>query len=117
METGDINTDFADIKAMLRRSSKSDAILGIGESELGSVIEAVQKTINSHFFNRSLKGAKAIIFNVTASENLELFAVQEVMEYLRKQTQNDETDIFFGTVIDNKMGTKVRTMLVASDFE
>jgi len=117
LDIGDINTDFADIRTMLRSSNKSDAILGIGESETGSVIEAVQKTINSPFFNRSLKGAKAIIFNVTAGENLELIAVQEAMDYLRKQTQNEDTDIFFGTVIDNEMGEKVRTMLIASDFE
>ena len=117
MTIGDINTDFADIKAMLRRSNKSDAILGIGESESGSVMEAVQKTINSPLFNRTLKGARAIIFNVTANENLELFAVNEAMDYLRKQTQNEETDIFFGTVVDNSMGDTVRTMLIASDFE
>ncbi len=117
LDIGDINTDFADIRTMLRSSNKSDAILGIGESETGSVIEAVQKTINSPFFNRSLKGAKSIIFNVTAGENLELIAVQEAMDYLRKQTQNEDTDIFFGTVIDNEMGEKVRTMLIASDFE
>jgi cell division protein FtsZ len=117
LDIGDINTDFADIRTMLRSSNKSDALLGIGESETGSVIEAVQKTINSPFFNRSLKGAKAIIFNVTAGENLELIAVQEAMDYLRKQTQNEDTDIFFGTVIDNEMGEKVRTMLIASDFE
>ena len=117
LDIGDINTDFADIRTMLRSSNKSDALLGIGESETGSVIEAVQKTINSPFFNRSLKGAKAIIFNLTAGENLELIAVQEAMDYLRKQTQNEDTDIFFGTVIDNEMGEKVRTMLIASDFE
>ena len=39
------------------------------------------------------------------------------MYYLRKQTQNEDTDIFFGTVIDNEMGETVRTMLIASDFE
>ena len=117
LDFGDINTDFADIRTMLRSSSKSDAILGIGESEDGSVIEALQETINSPFFNHSLKGAKSIIFNVTAGESLELYAVNEAAEYLHEQTQNEETEIFFGTVIDNEMDTKVRTMLIASGFE
>ena len=117
LDFGDINTDFADIRTMLRSSSKSDAILGIGESEDGSVIEALQETINSPFFNHSLKGAKSIIFNVTAGESLELYAVNEAAEYLHEQTQNEETEIFFGTVIDNEMDTKVRTMLIASGFD
>jgi cell division protein FtsZ len=54
---------------------------------------------------------------VTAGESLELYAVNEAAEYLHKQTQNEETEIFFGTVIDNEMDKKVRTMLIASDFE
>lgn len=117
MQIGFINVDFADVKSLLKSSDKSEAILGIGESESRSVVEAVQKTINSPLLSHTIKGAGAIIFNIYASEMLELSAIEEAMEYIKKETQREDIDVFLGVTLDENIGEKIRTMLIATDFQ
>ncbi len=115
LTTGVINVDFADVSAMFRQSISSDALLGIGESKIDAVA-AVKEAVGSPLVERSLKGARGVILNLTGSEKLSLHAVSEAMEYIQEQTGND-VNIIMGTVVDNDFGDNVRVTLIATDFE
>ena len=115
LTTGIINVDFADVQTIFRKSDSSDAILGIGESVSGHVVEAVQHAIESPLIERSLAGARGIILNISGDDTLSLFEVNEAMEYISDHTHPD-AEIIFGTVEDKSMGDKVRATLVATDF-
>lgn len=112
---GVINVDFADVRSIFQQSRSSDAILGIGVSEEGRAIEAVQKAIASPLIERPLDGARGIILNISGDENLSLYEVTEATEFVDEHTHPD-VNIILGTVIEKGMGREVRATIVATDF-
>lgn len=114
LTVGVINVDFADVNSIFKQSSHPDAILGIGESDLGAV-EAVKEAINSPLVERKLSGARGIILNVSGSEHLTLYEVNEATKYVYEQTHPD-VNIILGTVINEKLGDRVRITIIATDF-
>ena len=113
--TGVVNVDFADVVSIFRQSGSSDALLGIGESRNGSVIEAVQHAIESPLVERALDGARGLILNISGDETLPLFEVNEAMEYVTAHTHPD-LNVVFGTIVEPTLSGTVRATLVATDF-
>ena len=113
--TGVVNVDFADVVSIFRQSGSSDALLGIGESRNGSVIEAVQHAIESPLVERALDGARGLILNISGDETLPLFEVNEAMEYVTAHTHPD-LNVVFGTIVEPMLSGTVRATLVATDF-
>ncbi len=111
---GVVNSDFADITTIFKQSASSDAILGIGRSNI-SAVKAVQQAIESPLIDRSLKGARGILLNITGDENLPLFDVNEAASYIYSQTE-DDVNIIFGAVIDKNMNGVVQVTIIATDF-
>ncbi len=114
LTTGFINVDFADVTTIFQQSSSSEAILGIGKSNINAV-KAVQNALESPLVERSLKGARGMILNITGDENLSLYEVNEAADYLFSHTE-DEVNIIFGVVINKKMNGIIQAMIIATDF-
>ena len=114
LTTGVVNVDFADVTTIFTQSKSSDALLGIGQSNI-SAVKAVQQAIQSPLIDKSLKGARGVIFNITGDENLSLHDVNEAAEYIFKQTE-DDVNIILGTVINPKMNGTVQATIIATDF-
>ncbi len=115
LTTGVINVDFADVVSIFRQSHSSDALLGIGESSIGRVVEAVQRAIESPLVERELNGAKGLVMNISGDQRLSLFDVNEAMEYVMEHTHPD-VNIIFGVIQEPSLGDTVRATLVATDF-
>ena len=64
---GFINVDFADVTTIFQQSESSDALLGIGRSNI-SAVKAVQQAIESPLIDRSLQGARGMILNIRKFE-------------------------------------------------
>ena len=111
---GFVNVDFADVTTIFRQSESSDAILGIGKSNI-SAVKAVQQAVESPLIDKSLKGARGIILNITGDENLSLYDVNEATSYIYSQTE-DDVNIILGTVIDKKMNGVIQATIIATDF-
>ena len=114
MTTGVVNVDFADVTTIFTQSKSSDALLGIGQSNI-SAVKAVQQAIQSPLIDKSLKGARGVIFNITGDENLSLHDVNEAAEYIFKQTE-DDVNIILGTVINPNMNGTIQATIIATDF-
>lgn len=114
LSTGVINVDFADVTTIFRQSESSDAILGIGVSTV-SALKAVQQALQTPLIDKSLKGARGVILNITGDENLPMYEVDEAAKYIFSQTAED-VNIILGTVIDPKMKGKVQATIIATDF-
>ena len=114
LSTGVINVDFADVTTIFRQSESSDAILGIGVSDV-SALKAVQQALQTPLIDRSLKGARGVILNITGDESLPMYDVDEAAKYIFSQTAED-VNIILGTVIDPKMKGKVQATIIATDF-
>lgn len=114
LETGFINVDFADVTTIFRHSESSDALLGIGRSAKDAV-DAVKAAAESPLLARSLKGARAIILNLTSDDSLSMYDVDEATSYITKQTSAD-VDLILGTVIKEEMNGEIQATLIATDF-
>ena len=114
LTTGVVNVDFADVTTIFTQSKSSDALLGIGQSNI-SAVKAVQQAIQSPLIDKSLKGARGVIFNITGDENLTLHDVNEAADYIFSQTEGD-VNIILGTVVNPKMKGLVQATIIATDF-
>ena len=114
LTTGVVNVDFADVTTIFRQSESSDALLGIGRSDK-SAIYAVKQAVDSPLIEKSLKGARGIILNITASDDLSLYDVNEATQYIFDNADKN-VNIIFGAVIDKDMGDTVQATIIATDF-
>ena len=114
LTTGFVNVDFADVTTIFQQSESSDALLGIGRSNI-SAVKAVQQAIESPLIDKSLHGARGIILNITGDENLSLYDVNEAASYIFGQTE-DDVNIILGAVIDKSMNGMIQATIIATDF-
>ena len=114
LTTGIVNVDFADVTTIFTQSKSSDALLGIGQSNI-SAVKAVQQAIQSPLIEKSLKGARGVIFNITGDDTLALHDVNEAANYIFSQTE-DDVNIILGTVVNPKMNGMVQATIIATDF-
>ena len=114
LTTGVINVDFADMTTIFRQSESSDALLGIGRSKI-SAVQAVKEAIESPLIDKSLKGARGIILNITGDETLPIHDVNAAASYIFSQTE-DDVNIILGTVIDKNMNGEIQATIIATDF-
>jgi len=114
LTTGFVNVDFADVTTIFRQSESSDALLGIGQSKR-SAVDAVKKAVSSPLIEKSLKGARGIILNITGDENLTLYDVDEATRYICSNTDQD-VNIIFGTIVDENMKGEIQATIIATDF-
>ena len=114
LTTGFINVDFADVTTIFQQSTSSEAILGIGQSNI-SAIKAVQNALESPLIDRSFKGARGMILNITGDNELSLYEVNEAADYILSKTES-EVNMIFGVVINRKMKGVIQAMIIATDF-
>ena len=114
LTTGFINVDFADVTTIFQQSTSSEAILGIGQSNI-SAVKAVQNALESPLIDRSFKGARGMILNITGDNELSLYEVNEAADYILSKTEG-EVNMIFGVVINRKMKGVIQAMIIATDF-
>ncbi|WP_420440380.1 cell division protein FtsZ [Candidatus Poriferisodalis sp.] len=112
---GLINTDFADVKAIM--SSAGTALMGIGRAHGENRSKnAARQAVSSSLLEESIEGARGILLNIAAGPDLGLFEVNEAAEVIR-EVAHAEANIIFGTVIDDSLGEEIRVTVVAAGFD
>ena len=113
MHPGMINVDFADVKTVM--SEMGMAMMGTGFA-IGDdrAREAAQSAIRSPLLEDvNLQGARGILVNITAGENLSLGEFSEVGDTIEEFASDDAT-VVVGTVIDPELGDEMRVTVVAT---
>jgi cell division protein FtsZ len=114
---GLINRDFSDIRAIM---------LGMGYAMMGTAtcrgerapVEAARQAISSPLLEEGgVKGARGVLINITASSRLSLHDVNEACSLIRGATTNEEVQINFGVVLDEKMEDEVKITVIATGFQ
>lgn len=114
---GYINVDFADVCTIMRDGGKALMGTSLAEGE-DRAITAVEEAINSPLLdNMGVEGAKAIIVNITASEDsLRMDETTDIVEYVQNSAGN-EANIIYGIVYDNGMEESLRVTVIATRYE
>ena len=113
MHPGHINVDFADVKTVM--SEMGMAMMGTGFAcGEDRAREASESAIRSPLLEDvNLQGARGILVNITAGENLSLGEFSEVGDTIEEFASDDAT-VVVGTVIDADLDEEMRVTVVAT---
>ncbi len=112
---GLINTDFADVNAIMRNAGT--AIMGVGSSTgEGRAVNAARAAITSPLLEASIDGARGILMNIVGGPDVTLSEVTQAAEIIHSVAHAD-ANIIFGSVIDDTIGDTVRVTVIAAGFD
>ena len=116
LKPGIINLDFADIRSVMTEMGK--AMMGTGEATgENRAITAAETAINNPLLeDTSLRGAKALIVNVTGGPELGFYEVDEAVQRIRNEVDED-ANLIFGSAIDNSLDGTIRVSVVATGID
>jgi cell division protein FtsZ len=113
---GLINLDFADVRAVMTEMGK--AMMGTGEAQGDDrALMAAQNAIANPLLDEvSLKGAKAVLINVTGGLDMTLLEVDEAANAISEQV-DDDANIIFGAAFDPSLDGMIRVSVVATGMD
>lgn len=110
---GLINVDFADVRTVMSEMGMAMMGSGVGHGE-DRAREAATAAIASPLLEDvSLNGARGILVNVTAGQDLSIGEFEEVGEAVKEFASEDAT-VVVGTVIDPELDGELRVTVVAT---
>src|SRR5260370_1251505 len=112
---GLVNVDFADVRSVLREAGTALMSIGQGQGR-NRAQQAAEEAIAGGFLNVSIRGAQRVLFNISGGEDMTLFDVNEVAEYIGKAI-DDTADITFGAVIYSRLDDMIRVTLIAAGMQ
>lgn len=112
---GIINVDFADLKSIMKSSGR--AIFGMGQAKGEKRMEhALEAALHSPLLDVSIKGAKGVLFQVAAADDVSLQEIKEAGQ-LVKEAISSQAKIIFGAVQDKSLKHgEVRITVIATGF-
>ena len=113
---GLINLDFADVRTVMTEMGK--AMMGTGEAtgEDRALMASQNAIANPLLDEVSLKGAKAVLDNVTGGLDMTLLEVDEAANAISDQVDPD-ANIIFGAAFDPSLEGKIRVSVVATGMD
>jgi cell division protein FtsZ len=114
LQPGEINLDFADVRAIMENAGPAWMAIGSGSGE-NRAVDAAEQAINSPLLEVEIAGAKGVLYNITGGSDLTLEEVQRASELIAS-TVHPDANIIFGMFTDPKMENEVKITLIATGF-
>ncbi len=112
---GVINLDFADVKTIMQDAGSALMAIGVGEGP-DRAVNAAREAIESPLLEMNIRGAKGVLYNISASSSLTLFETSEAAEVIRAAA-DPEAEIIYGTSVDESLGESMLITLIATGFD
>jgi cell division protein FtsZ len=112
---GYVNVDFADARAVM--ADQGLALMGTGRGRgENRCMDAMQAAIQSPLLEDvTIDGATGLLINITGPADISLAEVDEALTLVREAADED-ANIIFGSVIDERMSDEVTITLIATGF-
>jgi cell division protein FtsZ len=113
---GLINLDFADVRSVMTEMGK--AMMGTGEAagEDRALMASQNAIANPLLDEVSLKGARAVLVNVTGGLDMTLLEVDEAANAISSEVDPD-ANIIFGAAFDPALEGRMRVSVVATGMD
>ncbi len=112
---GEVNVDFADVRAVMQDSGSALMGIGIASGE-NRAVEAAKAAINSPLLELSIDGAKGVLFNISGSSDLTMLEVNEAANVITENI-DPNAKVIFGTVVDEQVRKgEIQVTVVATGF-
>ncbi len=113
---GEVNVDFADVRAVMQDSGSALMGIGIASGE-NRAVEAAKAAINSPLLELSIDGAKGVLFNISGSNDLTMLEVNEAANVITENI-DPNAKVIFGTVVDDQVRKgEIQVTVVATGFD
>lgn len=113
---GEVNLDFADVRSVIADAGVGLMGIGVGSGERRAA-EAAQMAISSPLLENSIVGARKLLINVTAGDDLAIGEVDEIVRTVRETAGVDEINVFWGLVFNPELQDEILVTVVATGFE
>ena len=113
---GNINLDFADVRALMTVMGKS--MMGTGEAEgENRALDAAERAIKNPLLDDvNLKSAKGVLLNISGGPDLTMYEVDEAAKRITREVM-PESNIITGTSIDPALDGALRVSVVATGID
>ena len=109
-----INLDFADVKTVM--GNRGVAHMGIGRGTGDDrVATAIESAIKSPLLETDVKGAKAVLLNITGGYDLGMLEANEAAEQIAKAADPDAI-IIFGATVREDIQDEIIITVIATGF-
>jgi cell division protein FtsZ len=112
---GYVNVDFADARAVM--ADQGLALMGTGRGRgENRCMDAMQAAVKSPLLEDvTIDGATGLLINITGPADISLAEVDEALTVVREAADED-ANIIFGSVIDERMNDEVMITIIATGF-
>lgn len=114
LDSGAVNSDFADVQRIMKNAGYAHMGIGRASGE-NRAVEAVKLAISSPLLETSIDGAKGLLINITAGEDLTMMETNEAASLVQSMVDPD-CNIIVGVVTKEDMNDEVSVTIVATGF-
>ena len=113
---GDVNTDFADVRNAMAGQGNAIFGIGVGEGENRATDAAWNAIHNPMLEDSEIDGAKNLLVNICASEDITLPEVQEICKVITASADKDY-NMYWGQVTQPELEGKISVTVIATGFD
>jgi len=113
---GQINVDFADVRAVMKKTGEAVMGIGMGEGPLRALTAAQRAVSNPLLENSSMQGARSIVVNITGGPDLSLAETSEATGFITR-VADPEANVIYGIVTNEALRSAVRVTVIATGFD
>ncbi len=113
---GLVNVDFADVRTIMTGRGRAVMGTGVARGE-GRAVEAAHRAISSPLLeDGSMDGARRVLINITGTEEMSLYEINEATSIIQEEAHED-ANIIFGSAINPEMGDSLKVTVIATGFD
>ena len=113
---GQINVDFADVRAVMKGMGNCVMGIGMGEGPLKALTAAQRAVSNQLVEVNSMRGARSIVVNITGGPDLALAEASEATSFITR-CADPEANVIYGIVTNENLRDAVRVTVIATGFD
>ena len=115
--TGKVNTDFEDVKTVIKDSGKAIMGQAVAEGENRAMM-AIEEAMSSPLLNdNDINGATNILLHiVSGTEDITMDEISEITEYVQ-DASGHEADVIWGLGDDDSLGNNIGITIIATGFD
>ncbi|HJV65649.1 MAG TPA: cell division protein FtsZ [Geomonas sp.] len=114
-QSGLINVDFADVKAIMSERGMAMMGIGLGTGENRAVDAAVRAISSPLLEDIDISGAKGVLVNISGSAAMTMDEFDAASKIIHEKVHED-ANIIVGLVIDETLGETIKITAIATGF-
>ena len=112
---GEVNLDFQDVRSVMGDAGPALMGIGMGSGE-NRAADAANQAISSPYLEIPISGARNLLINVTAGDDLGIGEVEEIVDMIR-QAAGTDTNVYWGLAFNPSMENELRVTVVATGYD